>query len=104
MTCEDRIDDAFRCTQVCDSVFFKIWDEEVNADIIESCGTVFNGKYRDVTYFMDLLVMPRKYDCVMGGTDLFYYVKEQIGRESPTTITMSRSLMVSIALRWQYTC
>ena len=53
---------------------------------------------------MDLLVMLRKYDCVMGGTDIFYYVKEQIGRESPTTITMSRSLMVSITLRWQYTC
>ena len=50
MTCSPRENDTVTCNMLCDSVFFKIWDEEANANFIDNCGTSFNGKYRDITY------------------------------------------------------
>lgn len=50
MTCSPRENDTVTCNMLCDSVFFKIWDEEANANFIDNCGASFNGKYRDITY------------------------------------------------------
>ena len=52
MTCGPRENDTVTCNMLCDSVFFKIWDEEANANFIDNCGTSFNGKYRDITYIL----------------------------------------------------
>lgn len=84
---------------LCDSVFFKIWDEEANTNFIDNCGTSFNGKYRDITYILCLNVPSRKYNCTINGMDYFMTYKTRIGTSMTVPFQMSSVYIVIIKIR-----